>query len=87
MADVELHAKLDMHEVDEALDKTMEKANRLVELLREAQDLANSLSGSKKMIDPLSGLNHDIEAELELEVSRVQSKDPGAFQNGNNGRN
>lgn len=33
----------------ESLDKTIEKANRLVELLREAQQIADSLSGGKKL--------------------------------------
>ena len=45
MADVTLKAKVDMQEIDEAI----EKASRLVELLREAQRLANSLAGRPEM--------------------------------------
>lgn len=45
MADVTLKAKVDMQEIDEAI----EKAIRLVELLREAQRLANSLAGRPEM--------------------------------------
>ena len=41
MADITLKPKLDTQELDEAI----EKATRLVELLREAQRLANSLAG------------------------------------------
>ena len=41
MADITLKTKVDTQELDEAI----EKATRLVELLREAQRLANSLSG------------------------------------------
>ena len=52
VADIILKDKVDTQELDEAI----EKANRLVALLREAHDLANSLSGSKKMLDPLEGL-------------------------------
>ena len=33
----------------EQLDKGIEKANRLVELLREAQRIVNSLSGTKEL--------------------------------------
>lgn len=56
VADIILKAKVDTQELDEAIEETIEKANRLVALLREAHDLANSLSGSKKMLDPLEGL-------------------------------
>lgn len=45
MADVILKAKVDMQEIDEAI----EKASRLVGLLREAQRLANSLAGRPEM--------------------------------------
>ena len=45
MADITLKPKMDTQELDEAL----EKASRLVELLREAQRLANSLAGRPKM--------------------------------------
>lgn len=56
MANITLKTRVDTQELDEAIEETIEKANRLVELLREAHDLANSLSGSKKMLDPLEGL-------------------------------
>ena len=45
MADITLKTKVDTQELDEAI----EKANRLVELLREAQRLANSLAGRPEM--------------------------------------
>lgn len=50
MADVTLKAKVDMQEIDEAI----EKASRLVELLREASSLASSLGG-RSLIDPMEG--------------------------------
>ena len=45
MADITLKPKVDTQELDEAI----EKAARLVELLREAQRLANSLAGRPEM--------------------------------------
>ena len=45
MADITLKTKVDAQELDEAI----EKATRLVELLREAQRLANSLAGRPEM--------------------------------------
>ena len=45
MADIALKTKVDTQELDE----TIEKATRLVELLREAQRLANSLAGRPEM--------------------------------------
>ena len=48
MADITLKPKLDTQEL---LDEAIEKATRLVELLREAQRLANSLE--KLMLSPV----------------------------------
>lgn len=45
VADITLKTKVDTQELDEAI----EKAARLVELLREAQRLANSLAGRPEM--------------------------------------
>ena len=38
------------------IDEAIEKANRLVELLREASSLASSLGG-RVLIDPVEGFN------------------------------
>lgn len=45
MASITLKPNMDTQELDEAI----EKASRLVELLREAQRLANSLAGRPEM--------------------------------------
>lgn len=52
MASITLKAKVDTQELDEAI----EKANRLVELLREASSLASSLGG-RSLVDPIEGFN------------------------------
>lgn len=43
-----MEQKVDIDLNSEALDEAIEKANRLVELLREVQHIVDSLSGSKK---------------------------------------
>ena len=62
MADITLKPKLDTQELDEAI----EKATRLVELLREAQRLANSLEtlmlspvDAKKLLNVLTNVYID----------------------------
>lgn len=77
MADVTLKAKVDMQEIDEAI----EKASRLVELLREASSLASSLGG-RSLIDPMEGFNQSLEKAFQEEASRFQMKDTGLFQSG-----
>lgn len=44
MANITLKTRVDTQELDEAIEETIEKANRLVELLREASSLASSLA-------------------------------------------
>lgn len=48
----DVDVNLNTDEIDEAI----EKANRLVELLREASSLASSLGG-RVLIDPVEGFN------------------------------
>ena len=43
-----MERKIDVCLDSEALDNAIEKANRLVELLREAQLIVDSLSGAEK---------------------------------------
>ena len=47
-----MEQKVDISLDSEALDNTIEKANRLVELLREAQQIFDSLSGAEKSKEP-----------------------------------
>ena len=64
MADITLKPKLDTQELDEAI----EKATRLVELLREAQRLANSLAGRPEMDG--KELFERIKGEMDKEITR-----------------
>lgn len=77
MADITLKPKMDTQELDEAI----EKANRLVELLREASSLASSLGG-RVLIDPAEGFNQSLEKAFQEEALRLQSKDASLFQSG-----
>lgn len=43
-----MEQKVDIRLDSEALDNAIEKANRLAELLREAQQIVDSLSGAEK---------------------------------------
>ena len=64
MADITLKPKMDTQELDEAI----EKASRLVELLREAQRLANSLAGRPEMDG--KELFERIKGEMDKEITR-----------------
>lgn len=44
-----MEQKVDINLDSESLDKAIEKANRLVELLREVQQIVDSLFGTKKL--------------------------------------
>ena len=64
MTDITLKTKVDTQELDEAI----EKATRLVELLREAQRLANSLAGRPEMDG--KELFERIKGEMQKEAER-----------------
>lgn len=47
-----MEKKIDVSLDSEALDNAIEKANRLIELLREVQQIVDSLSGAEKSEAP-----------------------------------
>lgn len=63
-----MEQKVDISLDSGALDNAIEKANRLVELLREVRQIVDSLSGAEKLKD-INTVSHQIAKYLQEQIS------------------